>query len=230
MKNITLEALLESGAHLGHQAKRWNPKMGKFLYGVRDGVHVFDLAKTKEALEEALDALKKAKKDGKVILFIGTKKQAKEKVEEVAKAVGFPYIVERYLGGSLSNFDQISKSIKGIIELRDRFAAGDFGTYTKKERLLIERKIQKSELVYGGILSMNKLPDMVFVVDTHKELGVVKEANKLGIEVVGITDSNADPDMVDYPIPMNDDATGSIDFVMDLVKEALTTNKATKTK
>lgn len=222
MKNITLEALLESGAHLGHQAKRWNPKMGKYLYGVRDGVHVFDLAKTKEALEEALDALKKAKKDGKVILFVGTKKQAKEKVEEVAKAVGMPYIVERYLGGTLSNFDQISKSIKGITELKDRFASGDFGDYTKKERLLIDRKIQKAEKIYGGILSMTKLPDMLFVVDTHKEAGAVKEANNHNIEVVGVTDSNADPDMVDYPIPMNDDASGAIEFVMDLVKEVLT--------
>ena len=221
MKNITLESLLEAGAHLGHQAKRWNPRMGKYLYGVRDGVSVFDLAKTKIALEEALDILKKAKKEGKVILLVGTKKQAKKKVEEVAKVVGQPYVVERFLGGTLSNFDQILKSIKTITDLKDQFAAGEFGDYTKKERLLIDRKIKKSEVIYGGIMSMKKLPDMLFVIDTHKEIGAVREAVRLNIPVVGVTDSNADPDMVDYAIPMNDDATAAIDLVMDLVKEAL---------
>ncbi len=221
MKTITLEKLLESGAHLGHQAKRWNPKMSQYLYGVKDGVSVFDLAKTKEALEEALDVLKKAKKDGKVILFVGTKKQAKEKVEEVAKAAGQPYIVERYLGGTLSNFDQIVRSIKKINDLKAQFAAGEYGDYTKKEKLLLSRKIEKMENIYGGILTMAKLPDMLFVVDTHNEIGAVKEATRLKIPVVGIVDSNADPDMVDYPIPMNDDATAAIELVLDLIKEAL---------
>lgn len=221
MKNITLEALLEAGAHLGHQAKRWNPKMGKYLYGVRDGVSVFDLAKTKEALEEALEVLKKAKKEGKVILFVGTKKQAKDKVEEVAKAVHQPYVVERFLGGTLTNFDQILRSIKSINDLKDQFAAGEFGDYTKKERLLLDRKIKKAEVIYGGIMEMKKLPDMLFVVDTHKEIGAVREANTLSIPVVGITDSNADPDLVENPIPMNDDASSAIEFVLDLVKETL---------
>ena len=206
---------------MGHQAKRWNPKMGKFLYGVKEGVSVFDLAKTKEALEEALDVLKKAKKEGKVILLIGTKKQAKEKVEEVAKAAGMPYIVERYLGGSLSNFDQIQRSIKKINDLKAQFAAGEYGDYTKKEKLLLSRKIVKMEVIYGGIMNMTKLPDMLFVVDTHKEIGAVKEAVRLKIPVVGLTDSNADPDMVDYVIPMNDDAASAIEYVLELVKEAL---------
>ena len=221
MKSITLEKLLEVGAHLGHQAKRWNPKMGKFLYGVKEGVSVFDLAKTKEALEEALDVLKKAKKAGKVILLIGTKKQAKEKVEEVAKAAGFPYIVERYLGGTLSNFDQIQRSIKKIKDLKAQFAAGEYGDYTKKEKLLLSRKIAKMEIIYGGIMTMTNLPDMLFVVDTHKEIGAVKEAKRLKIPVVGLTDSNADPDMVDYSIPMNDDAAAALTYVLDLVKDAL---------
>lgn len=221
MKNITLESLLEAGAHLGHQAKRWNPKMGKYLYGVKDGVSVFDLAKTKIALEEALDALKKAKKEGKVILLVGTKKQAKKKVQEVAIAANQPYVVERFLGGTLSNFDQILKSIKTINDLKDQFAAGEFGDYTKKERLLIDRKIQKAMTIYGGVMAMPKLPDMLFVIDTHKELGAVKEAKRLNIPVVGVTDSNADPDLVDYPIPMNDDASAAIELVMDMVAEAL---------
>lgn len=221
MKAITLEKLLEVGAHLGHQAKRWNPKMGKYLYGVKEGVSVFDLARTKEALEEALDALKKAKKEGKVILLIGTKKQAKDKVEAVAKAAGQPYIVERYLGGTLSNFDQIVRSIKKINDLKAQFASGDFGDYTKKEKLLLSRKIAKMEIIYGGIMDMTNLPDMLFVVDTHKEIGAVKEANRLKIPVVGLTDSNADPDLVDYPVPMNDDAAMALEYVLDLVREAL---------
>jgi len=221
MKTVTLEKLLEVGAHLGHQAKRWNPKMDKYLYTVKDGVHVFDLAKTKEALEESLAALKKAKKEGKVILLIGTKKQAKEKLTEVAKKAGMPYIAERYLGGSLTNFDQILRSIKHILGLKKDFENGEFGTYTKKERLLIERKIIKSESIYGGILSLTKLPDMLFIVDTHREIGAVKEAQKLNIPVVGVVDSNGDPDLVDYIIPMNDDASSSVEYVLELVEEAL---------
>lgn len=218
---VSLEKLLEVGAHFGHQARRWNPKMAEYLYGVQDGVHVFDLVKTKEKLEEALLALKQAKKEGKVILFVGTKKQAQAEVREVAEALGYPYIIQRFLGGTFTNFEQIKKSIKKLGSMKDDLKNGVYATYTKKEKLLIAREIEDLEKNFSGIAKLTKLPDLIFIVDTHRENGAVLESNRMGIKVVGIVDSNADPNLVDYVIPMNDDANKPIKYVMDLVKEAL---------
>src|SRR5581483_8249628 len=177
---VSLEKLLEVGAHFGHQARRWNPKMSPYLYGVVDGVHVFDLVKTKEELERALEALKAAKKSGKVILFVGTKKQAQEKVREVAQAAGCFYVTSRFLGGTFTNFAQIKKSINKLDELKKKMANGEFASYTKKEKLLIAREIEKLEKNFSGIAKLNKLPDLVVVIDTHKENGAVLEARKMG--------------------------------------------------
>lgn len=220
MPKVDLEKLLETGAHFGHQTKRWNPSMAPYLYGVKDGVRVFDLIKTKKALEEALDELKKASLTGKVILFVGTKKQVKDKVREVAKELNLPYVDHRWLGGTLTNRDQIGKSIRSLKEMKEKMESGEYKTHTKKERLLIQRKIEKLETNLGGVSEMDK-PDVMFVVDTHRERGAVLEARKKGVEVIGITDSNADPDLVDFPIPMNDDATRATDYVLELVKEAI---------
>lgn len=222
---ISLEKLLETGAHFGHQARRWNPKMAPYLYGIDQGIHVFDLTKTKEALATALEELTAAAKEGKVILFLGAKKQAKEKTKEVAIACGAPFVSERWLGGTLTNFEQLKRSLKKLSEMKAKMAAGEYNEFTKKERLLIEREIARLERFFGGMASLEAIPDYLFVVDTHKEIGAVKEAKKVGVSVFGIVDSNADPTLVDYPIPMNDDAAKAIDYVLDLVKEAVLEGK-----
>lgn len=220
--NISLEELLDAGAHFGHQARRWNPKMKPYLYGVQDGIHIFDLTKTKEELEHALEFLSQAKKEGKVILFVGSKKQGREKTKEVAEAIGAPYITERWLGGTITNFEAIKRSIDKLIDMKAKMTAGEYkGKYTKKEILLLDREIARLERFFGGLVTLTKIPDVLFILDTKKESGAVYEAKKKGITVVGIVDSNADPEIIDYPIPMNDDASKAIDYVLDLVKEAM---------
>ena len=222
---ISLKELLEAGAHFGHQARRWNPKMAPYLYGAEEGVHVFDLVKTKEALEEALSFLAEAAKEGKVILILGTKKQAKEKTQEIARETGCPYVSERWLGGTLTNFDMIKRSLSKLTEMKTKMAAGEYNKFTKKERLLMEREIARLERFFGGMVTLEKTPDVLFIVDTHKESGAVKEARKSKVTVVGIVDSNADPTLIDYPIPMNDDAAKAVDYVLGLVKEAILEGK-----
>ncbi|MBI4157867.1 30S ribosomal protein S2 [Candidatus Woesebacteria bacterium] len=228
---ISLEELLEAGAHFGHQARRWNPKMAPYLYGVQEGVHIFDLTKTKEELERALEFLSQAQKEGKVVLFVGSKKQGREKTKEVAEAVGAPYINERWLGGTITNFNAIKKSIDKLADMKEKMAAGEYkDKYTKKEILLLDREIARLERFFGGMATLTKIPDALFVLDTKKESGAVFEAKKKGITVVGIVDSNADPEEVDYPIPMNDDATKAISYVLDLVKETMLTAPKVKVK
>ena len=232
---VSAEELLERGAHFGHQSKRWNPKMGQYLYGEEGGVHVFDLIKTKKLLEEALEFLKTSTKEGKVILFVGCKKQAQEKTREVAEATGSSYFTERWLGGTLTNFDQIKKSIKKLTEMKEKMTNGEYAANTKKERLLIDREIARLERYFGGISKLEKVPDILVVVDTHKEESAIREANSKNIKIVGIVDSNADPEVVDYPIPMNDDASKAVEYVLDLMKEAIlegnpTAPKATRGK
>lgn len=230
---VSLEKLLEAGAHFGHQTRRWNPRMAEFIYGQEEGIHIFDLTKTKSCLEEALNFLTSSIKEGKIVLLLGTKKQAKEKIAEIAKEAGLPYITERWLGGTLTNFEQVQRSIRKMSETKEKMAAGEFKDYTKKERLMIERDIERMERFLGGISGLTKTPDILFIVDTHKEIGAVKEANKVKVPVVGIVDTNANPDLVDFPIPMNDDASKATDYVLELVKEAILegkkpTKKATK--
>lgn len=222
---VSLDALLEAGAHFGHQTRRWNPKMEEYLYGEENGVHLFDLTKTKPRLEEALDFLKKSASEGKIILFLGTKKQIKDKIIEVGTVAASPYVSERWLGGTISNFDQMRRSLKKLEEMKAKMAAGEYGKYTKKERLLIDREIARLERFFGGLKGMDKVPDVLFVVDTKREFGAVREANAKGVKVVGVVDSNADPEPVDYVIPMNDDAARAVNYVLDLVKEAVLEGK-----
>lgn len=223
--DISLKKLLETGAHFGHQARRWNPKMKEYLYSVQDGIHVFDLTKTKLAFEEALNALTLAAKEGKSILFLGAKKQAKEKTQEVAKETESFYVTERWLGGIFTNFNQISISLKKLADMKAKMAGGEYSKFTKKERLLIEREITRLERFFGGMQGMEKIPDILVVVDTHKEAGAVREAKKKGLTVFGIVDSNSDPTIVDYPIPMNDDAGKALEYALDLIKMAILEGK-----
>lgn len=218
---ISLENMMDAGAHFGHQTKRWNPKMEEYLYGVEGGVHIFDLTKTKPMLEEALEFLSKSAKEGKKILVLGTKKQIKDKVSEVCEKIGVPYVNERWLGGTISNFEQMKRSIKKMEEMKENLASGAYNKFTKKERLLIDREITRLEKFFGGIKSLTGTPDVLFVIDTKREAAAVYEANSKKIPVVGIVDSNTDPDLIDYPIPMNDDASKALEYVLGLVAEAI---------
>ncbi len=225
---ISLEELIQSGAHFGHQSRRWNPKMSQYIYGVKDGIHIFDLIKTKEKLAEALEAIRQYSKEGKTIVFVGTKKQAKEKVKKVALSTNSFYVNERWLGGTLTNFDQIKKSVYKLSDLKAKKEKGDFKSFTKKERLLIDREIENLERFFGGIANISRTPDLLVVIDTKKEHGAIKEANFLGIPTVGVVDSNSDPDEVDYPIPMNDDASKAIEYVLGLMEESVLLGKGIK--
>ncbi|HJX01961.1 MAG TPA: 30S ribosomal protein S2 [Candidatus Humimicrobiaceae bacterium] len=223
---VSLEKLIEAGAHFGHQVKRWNPRMKPYLYGVQGNVHIFDLVKTKECLDEALNVIKEAAKAGKSILIVGTKKQVKEKVSQIALETGTFYVNERWLGGTLTNFDQIKVSIQKLLDMRQKVDTGEYNKFTKKERLLIEREIARLERFFGGIKNLSSIPDLLIIIDTKKEKGAVREANFRGVETIGIVDSNSDPDLVDWPIPMNDDAIKALYYVLDLIKDAILKGKA----
>lgn len=218
---VSLEKLMDAGAHFGHQTKRWNPKMEEYLYGSEEGVHIFDLTKTKPLLEEALEFLAKLSKDGKKVLILGTKKQIKDKVAEVAEKTGMPYVNERWLGGTISNFNQMKNSIKKLEELKEGVISGEFAKYTKKERLLIDREIDRLEKFFGGIKELKEIPDALFVIDTKREAAAVHEASNKKIPLIAIVDSNSDPDPIDYPIPMNDDASKALEYVLDLVEKTI---------
>lgn len=217
MQDITLEQLLEAGAHFGHQIKRWNPKMGNYIYGAREGIHIFDLAKTRESLLEAAQALSKIVAEDGTILFVGTKRQARDLVKDAAVKVNMPYVTLRWLGGTLTNFNQMRKSVDKLNSLKKMKGTQEWDTYTKREQMLMEKEILSLERMFGGVLELKKLPEAVFVVDTHKEFTAVNEATRAGIIIVGITDTNADPTRVDYPIPANDDAVKAVALILDVV-------------
>ena len=228
--NISLDELVTRGAHFGHMSRRWNPKMAEYIHGVQDGTHIFDLVKTKECLETALNFLAESQAGGKVILLVGTKKQAKDKVKEVANELSLPYITERWLGGVLTNFTQIKSSTDKLKKMREERAAGEYKKFTKKERLLIDREIERLDRFFGGLTSLTKIPDILFIVDAKREFTAVSEAGKMDVATVAILDTNADPTKVDYPIPMNDDAAKALDYVLDLLKETLQNVKGQKPK
>lgn len=230
MREITLQELLEAGCHFGHMKRRWNPTMAKYIYGERDGVHIFDLAKTKEGLEKACEYAKKLAEEGGIILFVGTKRQAAEMVKAEAIRVGMPYASVRWMGGLLTNFSHLSKRIQKLADLKVKREAGEFNKYTKKERLLIDREISGLEKFFGGVSSLTGLPQAIFVVDTHREEVAVREAVRMKVPVVGIVDTNARPEMVDYVIPANDDAVKSIELIVRAVADAVEEGKESKSK
>ena len=222
---VSLKTLIESGAHFGHQVRRWNPKIKPYIYGMQEGIHIFDLIKTKELLVETLDFLKNSAKEGKTIIFVGTKKQARDKIKEVAQVTGQYWVNERWLGGTLTNFEQIRRSLKKLNDMKTKRNAGDFKSFTKKERTEIDREIERLDRFFGGLNGLEKIPDILIVVDIKKEEVAIREASKMGVETVALVDSNTDPTSVDYAIPMNDDAARAIIYVLDLMGKAILEGK-----
>ena len=227
---VTMKDLLEAGVHFGHQKRRWNPKMKKFIYMVRKNIHIIDLQKTIKYLRVACDVAKKAGEEGKVVLFVGTKKQAVEAIKEHAERAGMPYVNHRWLGGMLTNFKTIQKSIRKLEIIEKMEETGQIELLTKKERLILQRKKKKLERAIGGIRNMKQLPDMLFIIDTVKEHNAVHEANKLGIPIIAPIDTNCDPDLIDYPIPANDDAIRSIKLLCRLIADSLIEGKQLATE
>jgi small subunit ribosomal protein S2 len=224
---VTIEDLLLSGAHFGHLTRRWNPKMKKYIFMERNGIHIIDLKKTHELLLEAANSLANLVVENKFILFVGTKKQAKEVVKNEAGRCGMNYVTERWLGGMLTNFSTIRKSIKRLNAIIKMESDGTFDNLQKKERLVLTREKEKLEKVLGGIATMNKLPGAIYLIDVKKEHIAVDEARKLGIPICAIVDTNCDPELIDYPIPANDDAVKSIELITRVIVDAIIEAKQT---
>lgn len=224
MTEVDLKEMLEAGVHFGHKKDRWNPKMRHFIFTERNGVHIFDLSKTKEALEEAIKFVAGLAKEGKTVLFVGTKNQVKEVVRSAADSAAMPYLVERWPGGMLTNFTTVLKRLKYLKEAEEKTQNSD--GMTKKEALNLKRELEKLNMVFEGVKDLRQLPDAVFVADIVKENIAVREAQKLGIPVIGIADTNANPS-IEYVIPGNDDAVRSVKYIADKIAEAVKENFAT---
>jgi len=221
MKNITLEELLEAGCHFGHQVRRWNPSMKKYIYGERDGIHILDLAMTKAGLDEAAAYLKEIAANGGQILFVGTKRQGAEIVKQVAIKSGMPFMTQRWVGGLLTNYEQISRRIRKMKDMVAAREAGEYKKYTKREQLLLDREISKLQKFFSGVANMDKLPDVMFVLDAHKEEVAVLEANRMKVPVVGMVDTNGRAWQLDRIVPVNDDAAKSIELCVGYIGEAV---------
>lgn len=234
MANINIQELLDSGVHFGHLTRKWNPNMAPYIYTERNGVHIIDLYKTAAKIEETSEALNKIANSGRKILFVATKKQAKDIVSEKAKAVNMPYITERWPGGMLTNFVTIRKAVKKMAQIDRMKQDGSFDALSKREKLQINRQREKLEKNLGSISDMTRLPGALFVIDIKKEHIAVAEAQKLNIPIFAMVDTNSDPRQVDFVIPANDDASKSIDkvlgFVTDAIAEGLSERKAGKEK
>jgi small subunit ribosomal protein S2 len=218
---VTRRELLEAGVHFGHQTRRWNPKMGRFLYGERSGIYIIDLEKTLTGLEEAYEFVRDLGRRNGIVLFVGTKKQAQEVIEENAARAGMPFVTMRWLGGMLTNFQTVSRRLFRLRELREMERTGAFDYLPKKEAIRLRHEKDKLERNLGGMQSLERLPDAIFVIDTKKEHIAVNEARKLGLPVIAIVDTNCDPDEVDYVIPGNDDAIRSVSLVTRIIADAL---------
>jgi small subunit ribosomal protein S2 len=214
---FTMRQLLEAGVHFGHHTRRGNPKMSPYIFGKRNSIHIINLEKTVPMLYEALEAVQSIAKNGGKFLFVGTKRSASDLIAQAATNCGQYYVNHRWLGGMLTNWETVSKSIKKLKNLEDRISSGEINNLTKKERLNIERQKEKLDLTLGGIKDMNGIPDALFVIDTNKEAIAVLEANNLNIPVIAICDTNTNPSNVDYPIPGNDDALRAISLYCDLI-------------
>ncbi len=218
--------MLKAGMHFGHSAGRWHPKMGPFIFGERGGVHIIDLEKSQDLLARALEQVKLIASRGGVVLFVGTKTQAQSIVKKYAEACGMPYVIERWLGGTLTNYGQIKQSIKRFKMLKDQRDKGELRKYTKKEQLMIAWEIEDMEKRLGGIENMAKVPEAMFVIDIRTERTAVREANVTGTQVIGVCDTNVNPTGVDYVIPSNDDAVKTIELLTKLVSDAVKEGKA----
>jgi small subunit ribosomal protein S2 len=221
MPVVTMRQLLDSGTHFGHQTRRWNPKMKRFIFTDRNGIYIIDLQQTLTYIDKAYEFVKETVAHGGSIMFVGTKKQAQESIAEESTRVGMPYVNQRWLGGMLTNFSTVHKRLQRLKELESMEQTGGFEGRTKKEILMLTREMNKLERSLGGIRDMNKVPSAIWVVDTNKEHLAVAEARKLNIPIIAILDTNCDPDLVDYPIPGNDDAIRSAGLLTRVIASAV---------
>lgn len=222
----TIKQLLEAGAHFGHQTGRWNPRMKQYIFTKRNGIHIIDLEKTAVMLDKACDFIRDVITEGKTVLFVGTKKQAQESVEEEARRCEMYYVNQRWLGGMLTNFSTIQARIDQLVRMEDQHSRGEFGRLTKKEILKISEKIEKMNRQMGGFKEMTTLPGTIFIIDPTKERIAIAEAQRMGVPIVSIVDTNCNPDDVDYPIPANDDAIRAIKLICNKIAEAVLEGKA----
>ncbi len=221
MTKSELQKMFDCAVHIGHRTHKWDPRAKKFIHGDRNGIHIINLEKTASLLNNALEFLSKTAKEGKVVLFVSTKPQSVRLIEEAAKGCGMPYVVSKWIPGLLTNFGTIKKRIKYLTDMKEQESSGEFDKYTKNEASKLRKQINKLQIALGGVEGMKSLPDAVFVVDVVRDEIVVKEARKIGIPVVGIVDTNANPDSVDYPIPGNDDALKSLEFFIGEIENSL---------
>ena len=226
MSNVSMKAMLEAGVHFGHQTSRWNPKMGRFIFGERNGVHILDLQKTAKELKKACAFIKEESKKGSKFLFVGTKKQAQEAIQAEAARCGAYCIHEKWLGGTLTNFQTVKKSVERLNELEKWESSGVFKAISKKEASRLTKEMNRLQKLLGGIRDMKVLPDVVFVIDPVDTAGAVRESHALGIPVVAVCDTNADPDMISVPIPGNDDAARSIKLFCSAIADSILEGKA----
>lgn len=225
----TLE-MLKKGVHFGHKTSKRHPKMEPFIFTTRSGINIIDLSQTAEKLKEALDAVKKLSAEGKILLFVGTKKQVQKIVKKYAEECSMPYIASRWVGGTFTNFSVFRKNIKKYLDLKTKMAKGELDKYTKKERLDFQKEIQRLDEMVGGLVSLNRVPDAIFVIDTKKDKIAIKEALKINIPVFAICDTNSNPEAIKWVIPANDDAIKSVDMVTHLISEAVKEGQEAKTE
>lgn len=221
MRNITLMEMLKAGVHFGHKTSLWNPKMSSYIFASRNNIHILDLEKTKNKLANALEFAKQIAATGGSVLFVGTKRQAKEEVRKAAESCGMPYVVTRWLGGTFTNFRTIQRTIKKMERYEKMIADGEISKYTKKEQLMIRREVEKMKNFFSGIKDMKKLPEAIFVLDTKYDHIPVEEARQSKVKIIGIVDTNSDPSNIDYVIPSNDDAIKVIQFMAQVMAEAI---------
>lgn len=226
MKIPSLLEMLQAGAHFGHQVSRWHPKMKPFIFGERNGVHIINLEETAKKLEETLAAVRTMAAEGKMILFVTTKPQARDIVKHAALSCGMPFLVERWIGGLLTNFTEIKKLLKSYRDMKEKQATGEFERYTKKEQLEIAKDLEKKDGTLGGIATLERMPDAVFLPALQREKTAVAEADRTGVPIIGIADTNANPLRAAYIIPANDDAVRSIEMMVGLVAEAIKEGRA----
>ncbi|HRH23915.1 MAG TPA: 30S ribosomal protein S2 [Candidatus Magasanikbacteria bacterium] len=221
MKYPSILEMLQSGVHFGHKNSRWHPKMKPFIFSERNQVHILNLEETEKQLKEVLPVVKAMAAEGKKILFVTTKPQAREIVKQAALDCGMPFLTERWLGGMITNFPEIKKLIRRYVEMKDKQAKGELGHYTKKEQLEIAKDLEKKDGYLGGLATLTRMPDALFIPSMQREKTAVTEANSMGIEIIGVCDTNANPDKATYVIPANDDAVKSIEMIVGLVRDAI---------
>ena len=221
--------MMNAGMHFGHKTSKWHPKCASYIFGVRNGVHIIDLVKSRKMLESALELIKKMSSEGKMILFVGTKMQVKKPMKELAEELNMPYVTEKWMGGSLTNFSVVKKLIKKYKDLLADKSSGKLDKFTKKERLNMDRTIAKLETKVGGLTGLVKMPDVIFVWDIKKERTAIMEAKKKNIPIIGVCDTNVNPSNINYVIPSNDDATKTIKLLIETVKETVLEGKKTST-